>query len=244
MLCAAKLCGIREFANSHVKVVTLTGCTSMPGTKDKFCFKHRSEETPVRTGKDVSSETREKLKKHRKDLSASEKAQNDNIYIIESILQIRGSKWLVKWSGFDENAATWEPSQNVPKFVQAYYKKDPTRLGRKIPNPVIKHSKKVGNTKYHFLSWEGEKGGEWLNEDFFDILDDDGGQKQRQSKKAATPEKAEISGLVLTQLACLWESSLVELFAFSTICRDVNPYPRSHLENKYIFLTIQAKKAS
>ena len=79
MLCAAKLCGIREFANSDVKVVT--GCTSMPGTKDKFCFKHRSEETPVRTGKDVSSETREKLKKHRKDLSASEKAQNDNIYI-------------------------------------------------------------------------------------------------------------------------------------------------------------------
>ena len=63
----------------------------------------------------------------------------------------------MKWSGFDEDAATWEPSQNVPKFVQAYYKKDPTRLGRKIPNPVIKHSKKVGNTKYHFLSWEGEK---------------------------------------------------------------------------------------
>ena len=79
ILCAAKLCGIREFANSDVKVVT--GCTSMPGTKDKFCFKHRSEETPVRTGKDVSSETREKLKKHRQDLSASEKAQNDNIYI-------------------------------------------------------------------------------------------------------------------------------------------------------------------
>ena len=40
------------------------------------------------------------------------------------------------------------------------------------------------------------------------------GTKQRQSKKAATPEKAEISGLVLTQLACLWESSLVELSAF------------------------------
>ena len=53
----------------------------------------------------------------------------------------------MKWSGFDEDAATWEPSQNVPKFVQAYYKKDSTRLGRNIPNPVIKHSKKVANTK-------------------------------------------------------------------------------------------------
>ena len=123
-------------------------------------------------------------------MSASEKAQNDNIYIIESILQIRGSKWLVKWSGFDENAATWEPSQNVPKFVQAYYKKDPTRLGRKIPNPVIKHSKKVGNTKYHFLSWEGEKGGEWLNEDFFDILDDDGGHKTTTIEESCNTRKS------------------------------------------------------
>ena len=78
----------------------------MPGTKDKSCFKHGSEETPVRTGKNVTSEVREKLKKHRKDLSASEKAPNANIYIIESILQIRGSTWLVKWSGFDEDAAT------------------------------------------------------------------------------------------------------------------------------------------
>ena len=67
------LCGIREFANSDAKVVT--GCTSMPGTKGKFCFKHRNEETPVRPGKDVSSETREKLKKHRKDLSASKRLQ-------------------------------------------------------------------------------------------------------------------------------------------------------------------------
>ena len=128
----------------------------------------------------------------------------------------------MKWSGLDEDAARWEPSQNVPKFVQAYYKKDPTRLGRKIPNPVIKHSKKVGNTKYHFLSWEGEKGGEWLNEDFFDILDVDGGHK------TTTIEE---SGLVLTQLACLWESSLVKLSAFSTRCMDANPYPRFHLEN-------------
>ena len=52
MLCAAKLCGIREFANSDVKVVT--GCTSMPGTKDKFCFKHRSEETPVPGWQDLA----------------------------------------------------------------------------------------------------------------------------------------------------------------------------------------------
>ena len=56
MLCAARLCGIREFENSDVKVVT--GCTAMPGTKNKFCFKHRSEESPVLTGKDISKETK------------------------------------------------------------------------------------------------------------------------------------------------------------------------------------------
>ena len=216
----------------------------MPGTKGKFCFKHRSEETPVRTGKDVSSETREKLKKHRKDLSASEKAQNDNIYIIESILQIRGSKWLVKWSGFDEDAATWEPSQNVPKFVQAYYKKDPTRLGRKIPNPVIKHSKKVGNTKYHFLSWEGEKGGEWLNEDFFDILDDDGGHKTTTIEESCNTRKsrdkrtrAHTVGLFVGVKPC----GIVCLFDEMYGCESIPQVPFGKQLN---FLTIQAKKAS
>ena len=172
MLCAAKLCGIREFENSDVKVVT--GCTAMPGTKNKFCFKHRSEESPVLTEKGVSKETRERLTKHRKDNAESDKAPNDKVYIIESILDIKDDKYLVKWSGFDEHASTWEPASNVPKFIQEYYTKDAKRLKTKLPNPRIKHTKQVGNTKYHFLSWDGEKGGQWLMADFFDIVDENG----------------------------------------------------------------------
>ena len=41
-----------------------------------------------------------------------------------------------------------------------------------MPNPTIKRSKKAGkDTVYHFLTWEGEAGGTWLNENLF--LQDD-----------------------------------------------------------------------
>ena len=87
MLCAAKLCGIREFSNSEVRLVT--GCTAMPGTKNKFCFKHRGEESPVLTNDEISSASKESLKTHRKENAESSKAQDDQVYIIESIKDMR-----------------------------------------------------------------------------------------------------------------------------------------------------------
>ena len=89
-------------------------------------------------------------------------------------MEIKGDKYLVKWSGFDKDASTWEPASNVPKFIQEYYTKDAKRLKTKLSNPKIKHTKTVGKTKYHFLSWAGEKGGQCLMEDFFDIVDENG----------------------------------------------------------------------
>ena len=80
MLCAAKLCGVREFCNSKVRLVT--GCTAMPGTKNKFCFKHRNEEFPVLTGEDISSGSIESPKSHRKENASSTKAQDDQVYIL------------------------------------------------------------------------------------------------------------------------------------------------------------------
>ena len=65
----------------------------------------------------------------------------------------------MKWSGYEDEASTWEPQANVPKFIQEFYKEDSSRLGKKLPNPKIKHTKSVGDTKYHFLSWDGQKGG-------------------------------------------------------------------------------------
>ena len=79
MLCAAKLCGVREFCNSKVRLVT--GCTAMPGTKNKFCFKHRNEEFPVLTGEEISSGSIESPKSHRKENASSTKAQDDQVYI-------------------------------------------------------------------------------------------------------------------------------------------------------------------
>ena len=87
----------------------------------------------------------------------------------------RVTEFRVKWSGFPEDAATWEPEDNIPKFIQMFYKEDPTRLGMKLPNPTIKHSKTVGSAKYHFLSWGSTLGGRWLKDaEFFDLVNGDG----------------------------------------------------------------------
>ena len=172
MLCAAKACGVREFKKADVRV--LTGCTAMPETHHKLCFKHQHEASPIVTNDKISSSTKEKLRSHRKKTQMSDKAQDDEMFVIESVKEIKNNKFLIKWSGFVEEASTWEASENVPKFIQKYYKEDNSRLGTKLPNPKIKYSKKVGNTEYHFLSWEGVGGGEWLKEDFFEILGEDG----------------------------------------------------------------------
>ena len=39
-----------------------------------------------------------------------------------------------------------------------------------MSNPRIKHTKETSSgTRYHFLTWEGEKGGQWYGEDFFTL---------------------------------------------------------------------------
>ena len=146
----------------------------MPGTHHKLCFKHQHEASPIVTSDQISLATKEKLRSHRKSSQASNMAQNDGVFIIESILDIKDGKFLVRWAGFPENASTWEPSENVPKLILKYYEEDATKLGAKLPNPKIKHTKKVGDTEYHFLSWEGVGGGQWLKEDFFEILGEEG----------------------------------------------------------------------
>ena len=88
----------------------------------------------------------------------SDKAQDDEMFVIESVKEIKNNKFLIKWSGCIEEESTWEASENVPKFIQKYYKEDNSRLKTKLPNQKINYSKKVGNTEYHFLSWEGVGG--------------------------------------------------------------------------------------
>ena len=151
-VCAAKMSGVKIFEKSGVK--TVTGCTKIPAPKAKFCNDHKNEETPCILGNKVQKST-----------------TGDNVYTVESILDTRvkqGKKcYLVKWSEFPVSQSTWELESSIPAFIRKYYERK-TNFGKKLPNPVIKRSKNVGkNTIYHFLSWEGESGGSWIDENIF-----------------------------------------------------------------------------
>ena len=175
-LCAAKLAGVREFESSGLSVVT--GCTSIPGPRSKFCQEHQSSESPALLSEQVSKSTRMKLRDHRTTTTESKDAPQDNIYVIESILGIKTegdtSCYNVKWLHFPETESTWEPESSIPKFIQLYYK-DRTKFGSTLPNPKLKRVKKAGSALYHLLSWEGEESAaQWVNEDFFKLLGEDG----------------------------------------------------------------------
>ena len=110
----------------------------------------------------------------------------DNVYTVQSLLKKRGDDFLVEWYGFPKAEATWEKGQNIPKFILKvlniclvsqswhfifqFYLDDPRRFGQKLPNPKIKHSKNSGlGVLFHYLSWEGVEGGEWLDSSVFTL---------------------------------------------------------------------------
>ena len=174
-ICGAKTCGVREFQEAGVKI--MTGCPTIPQPKSKFCFDHQDGEHPVVPGDRIGAKNRKKLKKFKK--AECTEAEDDDFFIIEAVLDIKenkktGKKFRIKWMDFPIEEATWESETCVAKFIQMYYS-DPAKLGSKLPDPVIKHSKTIGNSKYHYLGWTGEKGGRWLGEDFFSVASEDGG---------------------------------------------------------------------
>ena len=168
-VCKALWNGVREFEAAGQSVVT--GCTSYPVPTKTYCAVHEGEHTPV--ADTVSARTRKALKDYREETRESDKAGDDNAYIVESILDITEEDgkqvFKVKWFNFPSEAATMEPEENIPKFIVEYYK-DRTKLGKVLPSPRIKHTKKTSSgTLFHFLTWEGEKGGQWHGEDFFKL---------------------------------------------------------------------------
>ena len=173
-VCKALWNGVRTFEKACQTIVT--GYTSYPLPHKTCCNIHDGESTPVPDS--VSSDSRKKLKKYKNDHKASQNALDDDVYIIESILDItvnnaNESIFKVKWFNFPVEAATYEPMENIPKFIIEYYKDDNDRLGKPLPNPIIKHSKKTSTgSMFYFLAWEGEKGGKWHGEDFFKLAGD------------------------------------------------------------------------
>ena len=169
-VCKALWNGVREYVDAGQSVVT--GCTSYPIPNKTYCNMHEDEPTPV--ADNVSSRTRKVLKDYREKTKESDAAGDDHAYIVEAIIDIVEKEgcereFKVKWFNFPPEAATLEPESNIPRFIVEYYK-DKSRLGKALPNPRIKHTKKTSSgTRYHFLTWEGEKGGQWYGDDFFKL---------------------------------------------------------------------------
>ena len=101
------------------------------------------------------------------------------MFIIESIRDVteneKGDQFYnVKWFGYPEEACTVEPAENIPDFIKDFYS-DKNNIGKKLQNPKIRTTRKLDgvaplmtdpppissdNTTYHFLTWDGEAGGE------------------------------------------------------------------------------------
>ena len=137
---------------------------------------HPTGESPVVPASAVSARTRQQLRGHRTDTNYSEEAGQDQFYVVETILAIKTedehTMFQVEWHGYPD--ATWEKDDRLPGFIKKYYSDKQERLGSKLPNPRIKHTKKVGGSDIHLLSWGGEDGDEWLQDDFFHYLSEDG----------------------------------------------------------------------
>ena len=55
-------------------------------------------------------------------------------YIIESLVERKGDKYLVKWESYPPEQSTWEPRANIPKFITQFYEQDTARLGMPAPD--------------------------------------------------------------------------------------------------------------
>ena len=81
--------------------------------------------------------------------------ERDSIFVIEKILgkkKVDGKiKYHIKWENYKQT--TWEIESNIPEIFRNYYDKTGNE---DIPEPGIKHTKKIGSTMYHLLSWDKE----------------------------------------------------------------------------------------
>ena len=175
-VCSAKFSVIREYKHSNKRV--LTGCTTTPIPGSKFCSIHKTEDSPVVLKENLSSNSRSQLYNFR---SRTKQTQlhlpDDDLFVVESILDVKMEKktklYLVKWSSFPDSEATWEPERNIPAFILKYYD-EAGKFGKPLPEPRIKHTKKVSKNSevFHYLEWGNESSGEWVSDNLFDLDSD------------------------------------------------------------------------
>ena len=222
-VCAAKLSGMKVFEEAGISY--LTGCPKMPINASKFCHDHENCDTPIMAAKELTDDSRKKLRSHKSKEAQSEKARDDDFFVIESVAEIKEedgkSMFLVKWVGYPNEENTWEPKENIPGFIQKYYE-DRSKVGQKLPAPTIKYSKTIGGVKYHYLKW-GAKDGDWLSEEFFQIIGDDGDIVDTHEPLCNTRKsrdkrvKQHTVGLLLGSAPCGIVRLLEELFGSEAI---------------------------
>ena len=159
-VCAAKFSSVRKY--SHSDKAVLTGCTSSPSPNSPFCNEHKNSESPVLLAENLTLNTRTKLREWRlKEQAAFVSLPKDTVFIIQAVLssrQVKGQKeYLVKFAGFPEEAACWEPTKNLPTFILDFYKIK-ANLSKPIPGPKVKRTKQVGNNEIFLeLEWCSDK---------------------------------------------------------------------------------------
>ena len=57
------------------------------------------------------TETKPRVKKHKSDTPQEE------MFIVESLLEKKGSSFLVKWENYNEDWNSWEPRAGIPSFI-------------------------------------------------------------------------------------------------------------------------------
>jgi hypothetical protein len=173
-VCAAKLSGIKVFEEADISY--LIGCPKMPINESKFCHEHKNCETPIVAAKEVSESSKKNLRSFKNKESSSTDAKDDDFFVVEKVLEVKKENekvhYKVKWVGFPESESTWEPEENIPGFIKKFYE-DKSKIGKTLPSPTIKHTKTVGGVKHHYLKW-GDAEGDWVSDDFFKIISEDG----------------------------------------------------------------------
>ena len=124
----------------------LSGCQTLPALGSVFCREHQDEQSPALLPSSISQETLKVLNREQKKRVTD--LERDSIFVIEKILGKKNkgtdTKYHIKWENYKET--TWEPEDNIPLVFRNFYNKTGKQL---IPQPCIKHSKKIGAQTYH-----------------------------------------------------------------------------------------------
>ena len=102
---------LREVKNGVVSTY-LNSLKSCKGKVEQEEEKASKEKSKKRTPDD-NAETPRKKKK----VADEDQVPEEEVYIIESLKEKSGDKYLVKWENYSEDENTWEPRSSIPDYV-------------------------------------------------------------------------------------------------------------------------------